>query len=110
MASVTTIELNTEYKQAHRFPGWIALSVFSAVCLAAVQSGLNKSNRATNDKWVLTVTIISMSVSFLAVVAYLIGRSMFVGQMPEVIMVRTYVRLFACLFLLLSYCTSCGVC
>lgn len=89
MTSTTaSIELNLDYQSAHRFPAWMALAVFSAVCLAAVNSQQTAGNRSAGDKWVLSVTIISMCVSFLAVVAYLMVRHLFVAQIPEYIVVR----------------------
>jgi cytochrome bd-type quinol oxidase subunit 1 len=88
-ATTTTLELemNTDMSAA-RFPIWMALSIFSAVALAAVTSTSEKSERESDDKWVLSVCIISMSLSFIATAAYLFGRSLFVGQKPEAVMVR----------------------
>lgn len=80
-ASTVSVELNYDYQSAHRFPAWLALSVFSAVCLAAVATQVD--SRGGAEKWVLSVTIVSMILSFLAVVAYLVMRAPFVGQLPE---------------------------
>lgn len=86
--TTTTIELNTEYQSAERFPAWMALSVFSAVCLAAVNAQQNPENRDAADKWVLSVTILSMCFSFFACLAYLAIRHLFVATIPEIGFVR----------------------
>jgi hypothetical protein len=80
------LDLNTDMS-AKRFPIWISLSVFSAVCLAAVTTTVDKADRDSGDKWVLAVMCISMSLSFVAVGMYLLSRSMFVGQAAEAGMV-----------------------
>ena len=79
-----TLEVNTDYSDAARFPAWVALMVFSIVCLAALESrkGLFSADSA-GEKWALAVCLMSMLFAFLAVVAYLIMRSIFVGQIPE---------------------------
>jgi hypothetical protein len=75
------VELNTDYQSAHRFPAWMALLVFSTISLAATASTLK--DRGATENWVLSVTILSMILSFLAVLAYLMMRAVFVGQIPE---------------------------
>ena len=79
-----TLEVNTDYSDAARFPAWVALMVFSIVCLAALESrkGLFSADSA-GEKWALAVCLMSMIFAFLAVVAYLMMRSIFVGQIPE---------------------------
>ena len=79
-----TLEINTDYSEAARFPAWVALTVFSIVCLAALESrkGLFSADSA-GEKWALAVFLMSMIFSFLAVVAYLMMRAIFVGQLPE---------------------------
>ena len=86
----TQIELNTDYQNAERFPAWMALSVFSAVCLAAVNSRQTTSSRDSADKWVLSVTVLSMILSFGAVIMYLMMRSVFVGEITEVALVSHF--------------------
>ena len=64
----------------------MALSVFSAVCVAAISSkGSETNGDATPEHWSLAVAIISLILSFAAVVAYIATglRAMFVGQRPE---------------------------
>ncbi|GKY97816.1 hypothetical protein MPSEU_000739700 [Mayamaea pseudoterrestris] len=79
----TQIEINTDYQNAERFPAWVALSVFSAVCLAAVNSGSSGTARDAADKWVLSVVCLSMILSVVSVGMYLMMRSVFVGEMFE---------------------------
>jgi hypothetical protein len=84
----TQVEINTDYQNAERFPAWIALSVFSAVCLAAVNSRASNTARTAADKWVLSVVCLSMILSIVAVGMYLMMRSVFVGEMFEMGLVR----------------------
>jgi hypothetical protein len=87
--ATTTIEINTDYQNAERFPAWMALSVFSAVCLAAFDSQQSADNRSSAEKWVLSALILSMCFSFFACLAYLAARHLFVAALPEMIFVRT---------------------
>ena len=84
-----TVELNTEYTNAHRFPAWMTLGIFSAICLAAVNSKVEADERDGNEKWVLACTILSMLVGLAGFAGYLVARSLFVGQAPEMGLVRT---------------------
>ena len=83
-STTVTLEINTDVSNAARFPAWMALTVFSIVCLAALQSraGLFSAD-AAGEKWALAVCLMSMIFSFMAVVAYLVARGLFVGQLPE---------------------------
>jgi hypothetical protein len=101
MATRVELDLNLDMS-AKRFPVWMALSIFSAVCLASVTTTVDKDRRDAGDRWVLSVTCISMSLSFIATVMYLISRGLFVGQMPEAAMVR--IVLYMCV------CVLCVVC
>lgn len=85
--STFSVDINTDYQSptAVRFPVWIAMFVFSTVCLAATASTLK--DRGSWENWVLSVTILSMILSFAAVAAYLFSRSIFVGQHPEGILI-----------------------
>lgn len=76
-----------------RFPAWLALSIFSAVCLAATEterSAAGGGDRSSADKWVLSVEILSMSFAFFACLAYLFEslRERFVAKIPEISFVR----------------------
>jgi len=82
-----TVELNTDYSNAQRFPMWMALCVFSVICLAALESRKGIFNADTSgEKWVTAVAIMSMLLAFIAVIFYLVMRVVFVGQLPEVIL------------------------
>jgi uncharacterized membrane protein YczE len=95
MASSSTgaaVELNTTDAH-HRFPAWISLSVFSAVCLAALQSQRNKEDG--EETWAVSVILISVLLSFIAVCFYLCHRELFVGEFPETIAVLLLVGFWA---------------
>jgi hypothetical protein len=91
--TVRTINLDTEYKTAIRFPSWLALMVFSIICLASMVSqsspGEAAEGRRSEEKWAIAITAISVCISFAAVCCYLCVRSLFIAQVPEVAMVRT---------------------
>jgi len=61
----------------------MALTVFSAVCLAAESSQLKITGENSADKWVLSVTIVSMLLSLISVLAYLFIRHLYVANIPE---------------------------
>jgi hypothetical protein len=87
-SNTVQVELNLDYESAHRFPGWLSLSAFSAICLAALQSqNVDFDADQSGKAWVLSVCIISMVLSFVAVLLYLCCRGAFVGQIPEVAIV-----------------------
>ncbi|GAX27137.1 hypothetical protein FisN_13Lh313 [Fistulifera solaris] len=94
--SVLTVDVNTDIHQARRFPAWIALFVFSAVCLAAMTS-TTEEGRNTKENWVVAASCMSMLVAFLASAAYLFARPHFVGRSIEVL---------AGLFLLVVWCVA----
>ena len=81
--SELSVEVNTDVSHAHRFPAWMALAVFSAVCLAALTSTTSSSGRDSAETWSLAVLCISLILSTLAVLAYLLMRAPFVSQLPE---------------------------
>lgn len=80
--SVMTVDVNTDIHQAYRFPAWVALFVFSAVCLAAITS--TTEDRTGREKWVVAVSCISMILAFCASLSYLFVRPKFVGKSIEV--------------------------
>lgn len=86
--SNSPIQINYDYQNAQRFPAWMALSVFSAICLAAVNAQQQITGRNKADKWVLSVTIVSMILSFCSVLAYLCIRHLYVANIPEMALVR----------------------
>ena len=81
----TTIVLDTSVQNAKRFPLWIGLAVFSAICVVAVDSEL----KSASDKWVLAVTVISLLISITACGCYMMTRGRFVAKATETAMVRT---------------------
>jgi hypothetical protein len=81
------VELNTEYRTAVRFPAWMVLSVFSAVALAAVASRFKKDDRGADVRWALAVTTLSMIFGLFGNLGYLFVRGIFVGQLPEMVLV-----------------------
>lgn len=80
------LQLNVDYATHERFPAWIALAVFSAICLAAFASEIPSDRRQSEEKWVLAVYCISMCVATLASVGYLMARSLFSSTVFEVAM------------------------
>jgi hypothetical protein len=89
--STTTIsvQLNTDMTAAQRFPAWLMLMVSSIICIIALQSrrGLFDVD-GPGEAWVLSVGCISFVFSLAAVVMYLCFRTVFVGNIPEAVMVR----------------------
>lgn len=77
------VELNTEYQSAQRFPAWIVLTAFSAVCLVGVESQYPPVPTA-GHKWSLAVTIISLVLSFVSVAFYLLARHLFIATPLEI--------------------------
>jgi hypothetical protein len=78
---------NDDYIQnAHRFPAWMALTVFSTVCVAALNA--RRDIFDAEDTWPNVVACLSLIMGFGAVVCYLMFRPVFVGQLPEIIVVR----------------------
>ena len=82
------VEMNTEYRTAVRFPAWMVLAVFSAVALAALSARIDKDERGADAKWALAVIILSMIFGTLGNLGYLFVRGIFVGQLPEAVLVR----------------------
>lgn len=83
-----TLRLNTDMAAAQRFPVWMSLAVFSAVCVTALQSrrGILAVD-GPGEAWILSVFCISFVVSLAVVFLYLLYRAPFVGQIPEVVVV-----------------------
>jgi len=68
-----------------RFGAWSALMVFSMVALIAfcTDSNVDLDNLTRSGKWILSATVISMSIAFLAVVGHIVAGAVFVGRIPE---------------------------
>ena len=83
-----TVQLNTDMTAAQRFPAWLLLTVTSAICVIALQSrrGIFDVD-GPGEAWVLSVGIISFFFSLASVIMYLCFRGVFVGAIPEAVMV-----------------------
>lgn len=84
-----TVQLHTDMSAAQRFPAWLLLTVSSVICVIALQSrrGIFDVD-GPGEAWVLSVGIISFFFSLAAVIMYLCFRAVFVGAIPEAVMVR----------------------
>lgn len=83
----SNVEWNTDTSTAVRFPVWIGVLILSVLALASHASGTDESNKGTDTKWVLSVTILSMGLSLISVVLYLVQRGLYSGQVPEMVAV-----------------------
>ena len=81
------IEINTEYRTAVRFPAWMVLSVFSAVALISLAARVKADERGSEERWAMAVTSLSLIVGLLGTAGYLFIRGIYVGQLPEAVMV-----------------------
>jgi hypothetical protein len=90
----TSIEMNTDYQSAIRFPAWMSLSIFSTICVIAICTKVPSEDRTGEMKWTLAVAVLSMVMAFLAVLAYLFCRSLYVAQTPEAGMVATVLAIW----------------
>ena len=85
-STTVTLEINTDVSNAARFPAWMALAVFSAVCVAALNA--RRKIFDAEDTWPFVVACLSLIMGFGGVVCYHMFRPVFVGQLPEIIVVR----------------------
>lgn len=72
---------------AGRFPKWIALSVLSLVAWFATIGGVQRHQMDRPEKWALAATTLSVVFAVLGVLCYMFGRGVFMGQLPEVVLV-----------------------
>lgn len=70
-----------------RFPTWISLFVLSTVCMFSMVFQRHLWTGAWG--WAVAVTIMSMICSFVGYMGYLKARGVFMGQLPELYLVRT---------------------
>ena len=103
--AVTTIEMNTEYQLANRFPSWLALMVFNVICLVSLVAQTKDADRTTEEKWAMAIVILSMIFSFASVCCYLFMRGLFIAQVPEVVAVSSYMTVWVSM--MGSYNASC---
>jgi hypothetical protein len=97
--SPTVLTIQVDYNSAvsaQRFPAWMALAVFSCICLVALQSrrGIFNVDNA-GEVWVLIVTILSLILGLVAVLSYLVARTYVVGQTPELVLAGIALALWA---------------
>mmetsp|Transcript_4198 Transcript_4198/g.8555 ORF Transcript_4198/g.8555 Transcript_4198/m.8555 type:complete len:284 (-) Transcript_4198:370-1221(-) len=81
------VEINTEYRTAVRFPAWMVLTVFSAVSLVSLAARIKADERGSEERWAMAVTSLSTCVGLLGCAAYLFIRGIYVGQIPEAVMI-----------------------
>jgi H+/gluconate symporter-like permease len=77
---------------AGRFPKWIALAVLSLVAWFATIGGVQRHQMDRSEKWALTATTLSVVFATLGVLCYLFARGVFMGQLPEVVVVSLRVN------------------
>jgi hypothetical protein len=77
----------TQLLSSARFPKWIALAVLSLVAWFSVL--LERHSMNSSEKWALSVTTLSMVFGIMGALCYLYSRGLFMGQLPEVALVRT---------------------
>ena len=65
----------------------MVLTVFSAVALCALTAREKADDRESKERWAMAVTCLSLIMGILGTAAYLLVRSIFVGQLPEAVMV-----------------------
>ena len=76
------------YNNAGRFPKWIALSVVSLVAWLATLGGLERHQMDRAEKWAISATTLCLVFAILGVLCYLFSRGLFMGEIPEVVLVR----------------------
>jgi hypothetical protein len=75
---------------AVRFPAWVGLLIFSSISLISTLAHGHKMDNAL--KWTLVVTTLSTVLGVVSVFGYLFSRGIFMGQLPEAVLVRTVVK------------------
>jgi hypothetical protein len=78
------------YNSAGRFPKWIALSVMSLIAWLATLGGLHRHQMDRAEKWAISATTISLVFAILGVLCYLFSRGLFMGELPEIVLVRDF--------------------
>ena len=69
-----------------RYPAWMCLTMFSAICVATQQS--RRGMFDADEARVLSLFVTSFILSIIAIGMYLRCSASFVGQVPEILMVR----------------------
>jgi hypothetical protein len=69
-----------------RFPAWVGLLIFSAIALIA---SLTLGHPMDGPlKWTIVLTTLSTVFAIVSVFGYLFSRGIFMGQLPETVLVR----------------------
>jgi hypothetical protein len=72
--------------RAVRFPAWVGLLIFSTIALIANLAHGHSMDGA--KKWTIVVTTLSTVFATVSVFGYLFSRGIFMGQLPETVLVR----------------------
>lgn len=96
----------TQYN-AGRFPKWIALSVLSLIAWLATLGGVQRHQMDTAEKWALATTTLSVVFAVLGVLCYLFARGMFMGELPEVVLVSDICYRYYCSIVSQEFCFRC---
>ncbi len=85
--SLSQNEILEQYN-AGRFPKWIALAVLNFIAWLATLGGVKRHQMNSSERWALAATTLSVVFAVLGVLCYLFSRGMFMGELPEVVLVR----------------------
>jgi len=96
------VEINTEYRTAVRFPAWMVLTVFSAVSLVSLAARIKADERGSEERWAMAVTSLSTCVGLLGCAAYLFIRGIYVGQIPEAVMVSEFIMIMIMMMIMMT--------
>jgi hypothetical protein len=81
-----------------RFTAWISLLAFSCISMGSFVSLMDKEYDSSTDKWVLSMTALSLCISAIAVIAHVAASAAFVGKMGEMVL-STLCTIFWCVVL-----------
>lgn len=81
-----------------RFTAWISLLAFSCISMGSFVSLMDKEYDSSTDKWVLSMTALSLCISAIAVIAHVAASAAFVGKMGETVL-STLCTIFWCVVL-----------
>uniref|UniRef100_A0A7S2U9F3 Uncharacterized protein n=1 Tax=Attheya septentrionalis TaxID=420275 RepID=A0A7S2U9F3_9STRA len=81
-----------------RYTAWISLLAFSCISMGSFVSLKDKTYDSSTDKWVLSMTALSLCISAIAVIASVAASAAFVGKMGEMAL-STMCTIFWCVVL-----------
>eukprot|EP00978_Attheya_sp_CCMP212_P024466 scaffold76818_cov62-Attheya_sp.AAC.3 len=81
-----------------RYTAWISLLAFSCISMGSFVSLKDKQYDSSTDKWVLSMTALSLCISAIAVIAQVAASAAFVGKMGEMAL-STLCTIFWCVVL-----------